>query len=399
MTEMLPGNGHDALAKVRSFVDMLNRNFRRAYKPDRDISVDEGCLPWRGRLRFKQFNPSKPAKFHVKLYQISEATSGYVIGFRVFTGSGSCHSEGISSNANATVTTKTVLTLMEDSHLLDKGHHVYMDNFYTSPELFHELLMRETAACGTLRANRIGLPKSIMEKKLPLRERESVFRRQPIGECELGGMLALRWKDKKLVGMLSTIHSATEKWTGKNSRDGNPIYKPTVIVDYTRLMGGVDLSDQLMTYYNFLRKTKKWWRKLWVHLLNMAVMNAFVLNRKFGANKKLSHYEFRQELARQLLDEAGCNEIPEQVTDTNRLKGRHFPEKIPQAAGARRVYSRECMVCKITKTEEKSGRGSKRSKWTSFQCDTCKKPMCVPLCFKIYHTVPNYKHAIDNVDV
>ena len=67
---------------------------------------------------------------------------------------------------------------------------------------------------------------------------------------------------------------------GKMSRsDGMPLYKPTCIVDYTRWMGGVDVADQLMNYYHFLRRTIKWWRKLWVHMLNMIIMNAFLLNR------------------------------------------------------------------------------------------------------------------------
>ena len=33
---------------------------------------------------------------------------------------------------------------------LDKGHTVYMDNYYSSPELFHDLLVRKTTATGTV---------------------------------------------------------------------------------------------------------------------------------------------------------------------------------------------------------------------------------------------------------
>ena len=136
-----------------------------------------------------------------------------------------------------------------------------------------------------MRANRKGLPQSLVNKKVKLADGASVFRRKGVQGLEQGGLFALKWKDKRPVLMLSTIHGATESWTGKNSRteEGRPpLFKPTVIVDYTRLMGGVDLSDQLMKNYEFLRRSCKWWRKLWVHFFNMIVLNAFILNKKFG---------------------------------------------------------------------------------------------------------------------
>ena len=105
-----------------------------------DISIDEGSMPWKGRLRFKQYNPAKPAKFHIKLFQVAEAKSGFVVGFKTYTGQGSCHRDNV-TDIEATVTTKTVLSILEDCDLLDRGHRVYMDNYYTSPELFEELLV------------------------------------------------------------------------------------------------------------------------------------------------------------------------------------------------------------------------------------------------------------------
>ena len=44
---------------------------------------------------------------------------------------------------------------------LDLGHHIYVDNFYTSPQLFHDLRAVGLGACGTVRLNRRGLPKSL----------------------------------------------------------------------------------------------------------------------------------------------------------------------------------------------------------------------------------------------
>ena len=53
--------GHDPLSKIRPFVTMCENNFKFAYTPKRDLSMDESCCPWKGRLRFKVYNPRKPA--------------------------------------------------------------------------------------------------------------------------------------------------------------------------------------------------------------------------------------------------------------------------------------------------------------------------------------------------
>ena len=52
-----------------------------------------------------------------------------------------------------------VLKLMEK--LLDRGHALYVDNFYTSVPLAEALLNRKTLLCGTVRKNRKHLPKKL----------------------------------------------------------------------------------------------------------------------------------------------------------------------------------------------------------------------------------------------
>ena len=87
-------------------------------------------------------------------------STGYIIGFDVYTGKGTFSSANGSHpmDPQCTRTTMLVLGLLEKFKLLDKGHRVYMDNYYTSPELLEELYFRETYACGTVRNNRKGMP-------------------------------------------------------------------------------------------------------------------------------------------------------------------------------------------------------------------------------------------------
>ena len=175
--------------------------------------------------------------------------------------------------------TKIVLGLLETTNLLDKSPHVYMDNYYSSPELFLELYYRETYACGTVQQNRKGLPNSV--KKAKLKPLQSVFSRN-------GPMLCLKWSGekkkstKKPVTILSTIHEATELLTKKKDAHGNRIAKPVSIFQYTQNMSGVDISDQDMSFHVSLRKSMKWSRKLFFHLFNMVILNSYLLNKKFG---------------------------------------------------------------------------------------------------------------------
>ena len=86
----------------------------------------------------------KPNRFHIKLFQVSKANSGYIVRFHVYTGKNNACISNASNplDEECSKTTKIVLGLLESTNLLDKGHHVYMDNYYSSPELFSELYYR-----------------------------------------------------------------------------------------------------------------------------------------------------------------------------------------------------------------------------------------------------------------
>ena len=73
--------------------------------------------------------------------------------------------------------------------LLSKGHHVYIDNCYTSPELMEELDLLNTYACGTLRTNRQDVPKAIQCVR-NLQQGEAIFRQKE-------NMLVLKYHDKR----------------------------------------------------------------------------------------------------------------------------------------------------------------------------------------------------------
>ena len=173
-------------------------------------------------------------------------------------------------------------------------------------------------------------------EKVKLKKKgDCVFRRN-------GPLLYLKWKEKKNVTMLTTIHEAVMVEMGKQDILGEKIEKPEAVYSFCGRMGGVDLSDQLLQYFSFLRKSTKWSRILLIHMFNLLILNAYILNKPYGC-EKLTHDEYRVKIVKYLLAEGLKNyNIPlppvirrigkyhKDEHNSKRLYEQHFPTHIPK---------------------------------------------------------------------
>ena len=66
--------------------------------------------------------------------------------------------------------------------------------------------------------------------------------------------MALKWKDKNNVCMISTVHNNKSVWVKRYS---SRKFIPEVLYSYNNTMGGVDLLDQKMSSYKTTRKRMK----------------------------------------------------------------------------------------------------------------------------------------------
>ena len=118
-------------------------------------------------------------------------------------------------------------------------------------------------------------------------------------------------------------------------------------------MGGVDTGDQLQLYYGFSHRTIKWWRRLFFHLIDLAIVNAYILYLMSPCSgKRLTHAQFRIETAKELLmetveeetaqDQRGPHPDPNPLS--SRLTGRHFPGKVGSTASDGQSRP-DCVVC------------------------------------------------------
>lgn len=270
------------LSKVAPIINHLNSNFKKYYKPDEILCVDESLVPFRGRIVFRQYIKQKRHRCGIKVFKLCSGP-GYTYSFRIYTGKDENTNE-ISGNKS----TEIVMALCQDT--LGKGHTICTDNWYTSVDLAERLADMRTQLLGTLRKNRRGNPKVVVAQNL---KRGDVIARE-----NKNGVTILKWKDKRDVLMLSTKHSAEMTTIQKRNCSKE---KPKMVVEYNLGKSSVDLSDQMIAYSSPLRRTIKWYKKLAIELLpNTCIVNSIVLFKQV-TRKNIAIPDFRMELAMYLM--------------------------------------------------------------------------------------------------
>lgn len=220
----------DKLKKIRNIVNYLNDKFTNLYTLKSKISIDESLMKYKGRLSFIQFIASKRARFGVKFHKLCDSESGYCSQFKIYIGQDKI--------GDMLASESVVMELSKN--ILGKGYTLYLDNWYSSPNLFLNLLKNDTNAVGTVRNNRKNMLKELSKSKLKKGEVRCLSSQ---------GLLALRWCDKRDVYILSSKHrnaNILDAGKERKRKDGyeENILKPSCVIEYNYGMGGVDKNDQ-----------------------------------------------------------------------------------------------------------------------------------------------------------
>ena len=102
----------------------------RYYQPSCEISIDEKMIGTLCRVVFLQYLRQKPCKFGVKVRVPAEAKPGYVLGFQIYTGTVLPAIPTEERYIPKGLAYRVVMDLMDPYQ--NKGHRLFMDNFYTS---------------------------------------------------------------------------------------------------------------------------------------------------------------------------------------------------------------------------------------------------------------------------
>ena len=202
------------------------------------------------------------------MFVLSDSINGYIYNFLPYYGS---HTRQLLQEVSQlSYTVNIVLHLCKSlvSVSPDSGYYIFTDRFYSGVSLSKALWEKKIHHTGTIMTNRKGNPSDL--KKLKLKSHETKTYR-----C--GNEMVLAWKDKRQVTMISNYcDNHCKDVRRKTAKREETFPKPAVVSEYTKYMGGVDRSDHYCASYAFLRKTVKWWRKLFFWLIETSIVNSYV---------------------------------------------------------------------------------------------------------------------------
>ncbi|GBN96878.1 hypothetical protein AVEN_98850-1 [Araneus ventricosus] len=165
------------------------------------------------------------------------------------------------------------------------------------------------------------------------------------------------------------------------------IARPNSVRIYNLHMGGVDLMDSLVAHYRHSQRNKRWYMRIFYHLMNVAVVNACLLWRKDGRETN-DLLEFKSSIASALIY-TGSSLIPKKkgrpsssaspCTESTIKKrklsnvskelrfdnGKHYPKK---------SEGKFALKCKNESCKSK----------TRYICGRCNVNLC-PECFEEFH--------------
>ncbi|TWW61348.1 hypothetical protein D4764_05G0014380 [Takifugu flavidus] len=216
----------DKLAAIRDVWDKWVERLPYLYNPGPDVTVDEQLVPFRGRCPFRQYMPSKPAKYGIKSWVACDAKSSYAWKMQVYTG------KPTSGCPEKNQGMRVVLDVTE-------GLRVH--NFERTSLSSHLHCLHQKRA--VLSSKFAFTPTTTLVSYLPK-------------------------KNKNVV--LSTLHRDSDI-SDRGDR------KPVIILDYNRNKGGVDNLDKVIGTYSCRRMTARWPLVIFHNIIDVSSYNAFVI--------------------------------------------------------------------------------------------------------------------------
>lgn len=299
---------HDPLYKIRPIVKHFNEKFKSVPMTQR-ICVDEQMCSTKMKTFLRQYMPDKPHKWGIKLFVLADSF-GFCYRFEVYCGAGDNVVEPGTPDLGASSNVVVRLSRIVPEF---KNHIMYFDNYYTSLPLLVYLRSRGIFSLGTIRCNRIANCK--LPTDYELKKQSRGYSSEFCGSAFGVDISTTVWKDNKAVRLASTyvgikpfenqtdLKSTVPRFV-RSEKKYIDIPCPNIIHEYNSHMGGVDLMDGLIGRYKIPVKSNKYTNRLFTHLVDVAMVNAYILFKRINItdpnDKKYQLPNFRAEVAQVL---------------------------------------------------------------------------------------------------
>ena len=270
----------DHLWKVRPMLERVRQGCLKQVR-SRDVSIDEQMVPFSGACPYRQYVPMKPNPVGLKNYVLA-TPSGLVLDFVVY--------QGVNSFADVPEGVRIGAAGLPIAHLaatLRPGTMLYCDRYFTSIPLIEYMLQKEIYITGTIIKNRVpkDAAKLSDDKVLKLKGRGSsdmIVKSDP-------AISIVKWFDNKPIVIASSVHGIEpqqlcRRWS-KKDRAYVEIQRPAIITEYNQKMGGVDLTDRMLSFYRVKTRTRKWTVRTLMHFTDLALVNGWLQYRQDSRNR------------------------------------------------------------------------------------------------------------------
>ena len=244
----------DKLAPFREFWEMFVKRLPKLYNLGESVTIDEQLVGTRGRCSFKQYIPTKPNKYGIKIFWLADSFTSYPYLAEVYIGRqpGADRSRGSGP---------AILRRLSQP-LENTGRNITVDNFFTDFQTAKDLLAKRVTLVGTVRKNKRDIPKDFQP-----------HRNRPVESSLFGfdGQLTIVSyvpKKNRAVILLSTMHH--DKSVGEKG-------KPELLLYYNQTKGGVDNMDHLVSLYSVRRKTWRWPLTMFFNCIDVGCLAAYTL--------------------------------------------------------------------------------------------------------------------------
>lgn len=276
----------DKLTHIRTIFEIFVTNCKAAYSMSEYTCIDEKLQAFRGKCSFRQYIPSKPAKYGIKIFALCDNINFYTGNLEIYAGTQPDGPFKIDNGA-ASVVTRLIQPISKT------GRNVTTDNWFISVELATDLQKKhKLSLLGTIRKNKRQIPSEFIQtKNRILKSSYFAFRLTQT-------LVSYMPKKNKIVLVLSTMHY--DKAIDKNSNEAR---KPEIITAYNATKGTVDNMDRMTENYSVARKSFRWPLTIFYSMLNIGGVNAQIIYQENCPENKKTRLDFLKLLSRELMKE------------------------------------------------------------------------------------------------